>query len=99
MRNIIAQKTNNATYSDMLFSAATGQWIPEKGEQVKALTASGDFIIRRVWEVGERVIYLCSERIYGELQMGAKLKPAIGFPKHDVFKLADGINSDSRNET
>lgn len=83
MNNILAHNTENATTE---FSAA-GQWIPKKGEQVKALTASGDFIMRRVWEVGERVIYLCSDRLYGELQMGAKLKPAIGFPKHDVFKL------------
>jgi hypothetical protein len=85
MNNIVAQKTNNATSE---FSV-TGQWIPEKGEQVKALTASGAFIVRRVWEVGERVIYLCTDRLFGELQTGARLKPAIGFPKQDVYRYED----------
>lgn len=88
MKNIIPQKTNNATSG---FSV-TGQWIPEKGEQVKALTASGAFIIRRVWDVGERVIYLCTDRLFGELQAGARLKPAIGFPKQDVFKCENQKN-------
>lgn len=85
MSNRIAQNTENATTE---FSAS-GQWIPKKGEQVKALTASGNFIMRRVWEIGERLIYLCSDRLYGELQMGARLKPAIGFPKQDVFRIED----------
>ena len=69
--------------------SASEDWIPAKGEMVKALTVSGAFVTRRVWAIGERVIYLCSDRQYGELQRGIRLKSPIGFPKQDVFKLSD----------
>lgn len=85
MKNIIPQKAEKQHNN---FSAV-GEWIPTKGEQVRACTASGAILTRRVWEVGDKVVYLCSDRCYRELQVGARLKPAIGFPKRDVFRIAE----------
>jgi len=86
MGNIIAQ---NAENNRTLSISAENDWTPVKGEWVQARCAGGDIRTLRVWEVGDRVVYLCSDSQYGGLQVGAKNRPAIGFPKHDVFKMAD----------
>lgn len=37
-----------------------------------------------VWELGRRVVYLCSEPQYMALREGRHAPPPIGFPIHDV---------------
>jgi len=91
MKNIIPQKSEIATDNRNTLSENSA-WVPAKGELVKALGAGGSSRILKVWEVGDRVIYLCSEGQYAELQLGAKNKPAIGFPKRDVFKVSEAVS-------
>jgi hypothetical protein len=85
MARIVAQNAENATYQHGNI-CADGGWTPVRGERVNAMTASGAVVERRVWGVGERVIYLCSDRQFASLSAGSQLPPAIGFPKGDVFR-------------
>lgn len=63
-----------------------------------ACTASGAIVARRVWEVGEVVVYLCTDSCYEELQVGARPKPAIGFPRRDVFRINDEMKNKANNQ-
>jgi hypothetical protein len=87
MRHIIAQNAENETYEHKNV-CADGTWVPKKGVRVRARTATGEFVVRRVWAVGDRVVYLCSERQFVLLKGGSQMVPAIGFPKRDVFKMS-----------
>nr|PZN66740.1 MAG: hypothetical protein DIU62_07325 [Pseudomonadota bacterium] len=62
-------------------------WNPVRGERVKARTASGSEVVRRVWDVSERLVFLCSERQFRQLIDGVQTSPIVGFPKRDVFRL------------
>jgi len=88
MEHILAQNAENVTYEHRNICAAMS-WAPQKGEIVKARTVDGSLVRRRVWDVGERVVYLCSERQFKQLELGSQLAPAIGFPKADVFKISE----------
>jgi hypothetical protein len=84
MEHIVAQNAEIATYEHRNICAG-GTWCPQRGDLVRARTADGSVVVRRVWDVGERVIYLCSERQFAQLKLGSRTAPAIGFPKRDVF--------------
>ncbi len=56
-----------------------------EGALVVVKTANGVPVLLRVWEIGERVIYCCSNRQYEALIQGNNAAPPIGFPKRDVF--------------
>lgn len=93
MKHILTHKTKKTTES---FSA-TGEWTPRKGEKVNVRTADRGYVVRRVFSVGDKVVYLCSERVYAELKTGGTLTPPIGFPKYDVFRL-EGTGDENTNE-
>ena len=58
---------------------------PEKGQIVSATTLDGSIVKLRVWGVGDRVIYLCSDSQFEKLTRGRTAPPPIGFPKLDVI--------------
>lgn len=76
MRRNIAQKTEVATDGAQRFFAP--------GDLVFARDYRGRELKRRVWAVGESVVYLCSEKLYIELIRGLSVGWPIGFPKRDV---------------
>jgi hypothetical protein len=86
MKHIIAQNAESATYAHKQICAEDG-WVPIRGDLVTARTASGAIVLRRVWDIGERVVFLCSERQFVQVRLGSRVAPPIGFPKRDVFKV------------
>ncbi len=57
-----------------------------KGDQVVIRTFGGEPRIVRVWEIGEKVIAICSEENYQNLILGKNGLSPVGFPKKDVFR-------------
>lgn len=84
--NVISQSDGKSVDKTENISVHEG-WMPQRGDKVTARTANGGLVVRRVWQIGERVVYLCTDRIYEELLRGRSLIPPIGFPWRDVFKL------------
>lgn len=58
-----------------------------RGDVVMAKVASGQLVRRRVWSVSDVAVFLCSERMYSNLLIGATRLWPIGFPKSDVLAL------------
>jgi hypothetical protein len=58
-----------------------------RGDKVLARVASGGWVERRVWGVSDAVVYLCSERLYADLLIGASRLWPIGFPKTDIRSI------------
>jgi hypothetical protein len=81
MKHIITQNTENATNN---IRSNVDNTLIERGDRVMARVASGRWVERRVWSVGDAVVYLCSERLYGDLLKGASRLWPIGFPKADI---------------
>lgn len=75
MKRNIAQNTESATDSAQNYF---------RGDVVLARDYQGRELTRRVWGVGERVVYLCSEQLYEALAGGLAVGYPIGFPKGDV---------------
>jgi hypothetical protein len=78
MKHRIAQNTENSTENTEKAAQVT------RGDLVLAKVASGELVKRRVWSVGDAVVYLCSERLYKDLLAGSSRLWPIGFPKRDV---------------
>lgn len=55
-----------------------------RGDRVLARDYRGRELERRVWAVGDAVVYLCSEKLYANLIGGLANGWPIGFPKRDV---------------
>lgn len=85
MKHSIAQSTEKNTERDQIFSA---QLKMRRGDVVLAKVASGELVRRRVWGVGNAVVFLCSERLYKDLLIGASKLWPIGFPAADVQRAA-----------
>lgn len=63
-----------------------------KGTKVIVRDHAGKALIRILWEIGESVFYICSERQYPLLVKGDDFAYSpIGFSKHDVFQYDDAI--------
>ena len=63
MKHSIAQNAKIGVYENKTLSEES-QWVPARGELVRALCADGAFRQLKVWDIGERVVYLCSEDQY-----------------------------------
>lgn len=68
-----------------------------RGEYVIVRAYRGKPLIRRVWDVGENVVYITNDQQLKLLMKGAgNAVGPIGFPKEDVFKydpnLAEAID-------
>lgn len=69
-------------------SASLAQKNFVRGDSVLAKDYQGRDLRRRVWAVGESVVYLCSDQTFANLAGGLAQGWPIGFPKRDV-RLAD----------
>jgi hypothetical protein len=56
-----------------------------KGSLVIARCYEGLPVVLRVWEMGNRVIYLSEDSQFQKLMAGMEALPPIGFPPDDVF--------------
>ena len=56
-----------------------------RGELVIVRTFGGKPVERRVWDVGEAVVYVTNEEEFQKLVAGKPALDPIGFPKEDVF--------------
>lgn len=56
-----------------------------RGELVIVRTFGGKPVERRVWDVGEAVVYVTNDEEFEKLVAGKPALQPIGFPKEDVF--------------
>lgn len=56
------------------------------GDYVVARSFGDVPLIRRVWDEGKDVVYICTEERYSQLLAGETDLPPVGFPKSDVFE-------------
>lgn len=56
-----------------------------RGTVVIAKDFAGAALVRRVWEVGDGLVYLSTEPEFAKLEAGNEALPPIGFPANDVF--------------
>jgi hypothetical protein len=68
-----------------------------RGELVIVRAYRNRPLIRRVWDIGKRVVYITSEQEYQKLISGKPSIGAIGFPKEDVFKYDPNVAKDVDN--
>lgn len=57
-----------------------------RGDVVLVRTFSGKAVKRRVWDVGDTVVYVTNDEQFERLVAGKHALEPIGFPKEDVFK-------------
>ena len=61
-----------------------------RGENVIVRAFGGRPLKRRVWDVGDTVVYITDDEQFAKLSAGRHAVEPIGFPKEDVFK--DTVN-------
>lgn len=93
MKHNIAQNTESTTENSESSEGEPGGLAISRGDVVLAKVASGQLVQRRVWSVGDAVVYLCSERLYKDLLVGASRLWPIGFPKADVRRFTEASTS------
>jgi hypothetical protein len=81
MENIVTQNTDTSISKHR--KTQKNNYV-KKGDAVLAKVASGEWVHRRVWSVSEDIVYLCSDRLYEDLLIGASRLWPIGFPLEDV---------------
>lgn len=64
-----------------------------RGEKVIARAFGGHPLVRRVWAVGNGVVYLASEVEFEKREAGGKALEPIGFPVGDVFAYSESFLS------
>ena len=57
-----------------------------RGDIVLVRTFSGKPLKRRVWDVGESVVFVTDDEQFERLVAGKKAIEPLGFPKEDVFR-------------
>lgn len=58
-----------------------------RGETVIVRAFGGKPLVRKVWSVGARVVYLTDSMGLEKMLAGGEAAPPIGFPKEDVFRF------------
>ncbi len=61
-----------------------------RGDTVIVRAYGGKALLRRVWDVGERVVYVTNDEEFDKLAAGKPAIEPIGFPKEDVFRVSEG---------
>lgn len=61
-----------------------------RGDTVIVRAFGGKALLRRVWDVGERVVYVTNDEEFDKLAAGRPAIEPIGFPKEDVFRVSGG---------
>jgi hypothetical protein len=62
-----------------------------RGDDVIVRAFGGLPLVRKVWSIGARVIYLTDDEQFQKLKAGKSALQPIGFPKEDVFKFDTAI--------
>lgn len=62
-----------------------------RGETVIVRAFKGVPLARRVWAVGERVVYITDDEGLKKLASGNSRLSPIGFPKEDVFQYGESF--------
>jgi len=57
-----------------------------RGDVVLVRTFGGKALKRRVWDVGDSVVYVTNDEQFERLSLGKRAVEPIGFPKEDVFR-------------
>ena len=57
-----------------------------RGDVVLVRTFGGKAVKRRVWDVGDSVVYVTDDEQFKRLTLGERAVAPIGFPKEDVFR-------------
>jgi len=60
-----------------------------RGDIVMVRAYGGKALLRRVWDVGERVVYVTNDKEFDKLAAGEPAVEPIGFPKEDVFCVSE----------
>jgi hypothetical protein len=60
-----------------------------RGDTVIVRAYGGKALLRRVWDVGERVVYVTNDEEFDKLAAGRPAIEPIGFPKEDVFRVSE----------
>lgn len=68
-----------------------------RGECVLARGFGGVVLVRRVWEVGNGLVYLSSDAEFVKLEAGQDALPPIGFPVNDVFAYNEAVAKGDAN--
>jgi len=66
-----------------------------RGEAVIVRTFGGKGLKRRVWDVGQTVVYVTDDEQFERLTAGKRAIKPIGFPKEDVFRGTENQPIDS----
>jgi hypothetical protein len=56
-----------------------------RGEVVLVRTFGGEPVERRVWDVGDSVVYVSNNEEFEKLVAGKPALAPVGFPKEDIF--------------
>ncbi|MGI9107676.1 MAG: hypothetical protein ACR2G4_15670 [Pyrinomonadaceae bacterium] len=62
-----------------------------QGEDILIRAFRGVPLTRKVWDIGERVVYATDAKGLERLSAGLSAPPPIGFPKEDVFKFDERL--------
>jgi hypothetical protein len=65
-----------------------------RGDVVLVRTFSGKAVKRRVWDVGDTVVYVTNDEQFERLAAGKSAVEPVGFPKEDVFRDTENESSD-----
>lgn len=69
-----------------------------RGDVVLVRTFNGKAVKRRVWDVGDSVVYVTNDEQFERLAAGKTAIEPIGFPKEDVFEDAEHESSDDTTD-
>lgn len=62
-----------------------------RGQTVIVRAFRGVPLARKIWDVGERVIYLTNEEGLEKLTSGRSAPPPLGFPVEDIFRFDERL--------
>ena len=69
-----------------------------RGDVVLVRTFNGKAVKRRVWDVGDSVVYVTNDEQFERLAAGKDAIEPIGFPKEDVFEDAEHESNDNTTD-
>lgn len=65
-----------------------------RGDIVIVRAFGGKALKRRVWDVGDTVVYITNDEQFERLVAGKHALEPVGFPKEDVFRDTENGSSD-----
>jgi hypothetical protein len=65
-----------------------------RGDIVLVRTFGGKGLKRRVWDVGDSVVFVTNDEQFEKLVAGKRAVDPVGFPKEDVFRDTESESGD-----